>query len=221
MKCFKYSFDQGELSITQRRGILSLIPKKANALKLKNWRPISLLNQDYKILAKLLAERIKLCLPYLIDEDQSGFIKGRFIGQNITNILDLIHYTDQHDIPALIFSIDYEKAFDKLEWKFITVALQFFNFPPSIIKWINVLYTNITSCVTNNGWNSRYFSINRGVRQGCPLSPYLFIIAAEILAINIRQNKKIKGVQIGGKELKIKLYADDTQVYLFLKMNQL
>ena len=212
VQSFKYSFDNEELSITQRRGILSLIPKKTNPLKLKNWRPISLLNQDYKILAKLLAERIKICLPHLIDEDQSGFIKGRYIGQNITNIIDLIHYTEENDIPALIMSIDYEKAFDKLEWSFIKTALEYFKFPPAIIKWVNILYTNISSCVTNNGWNSRYFPLYRGVRQGCPLSPYLFILAVEILAISIRENKRIKGVVIGEKEFKIKLYADDTQL---------
>ena len=74
------------------------------------------------------------------------------------------------------------------------------------------MYTNISSCVTNNGWTSQYFDVNRGVRQGCPLSPYLFILAAETLAINIRQNSKIKGVKIGDKEFKIKLYADDTQI---------
>ena len=129
LQSFKYSFTNEELSITQKRGILSLIPKKTDPLKLKNWRPISLLNQDYKIIAKLLAERIKLCLPYLIDDDQSGFIKGRYIGQNITNIIDLIHYTEENDIPALLLSIDYEKAFDKLEWNFITTALEYFKFP--------------------------------------------------------------------------------------------
>ena len=172
------------------------------------------MNQDYKILAKLIAERIKLALPYLIDNDQSGFIKGRFIGQNITSIIDLINYTDDNDISALLISIDYEKAFDKLEWLFIQKSLSFFNFPPVIKKWVEILYTDISSCVTNNGWNSAYFPIKRGVRQGCPLSPYLFIIASEILAIHVRQNSKIKGIKIGDKEYKIKLYADDTQIFI-------
>ena len=214
LDCYKCSFNANELSITQRRGILSLIPKKADPLKLKNWRPISLLNQDYKILAKTIAERIKLAIPYLINEDQSGFIKGRYIGQNITNIIDLIQYTEDNNIPAILISIDYEKAFDKLEWQFIQKSLTYFKFPFTIKKWVDVLYTNISSCITNNGWQSSYFSIQRGVRQGCPLSPYLFIIASELLAIHIRQDKKIKGICIGEKEFKIKLYADDTQMCL-------
>ena len=209
---YKYSYDTGELSLTQRRGILSLIPKKSNPLRLKNWRPISLLNQDYKILAKLIAERIKLCLSYIIDRDQSGFIKGRYIGQNITSLLDTLHYAEQNDISALLISVDYEKAFDKLEWKFIKHSLEYFNFPKTIIDWVDILYTNIQSCVINNGHQSPYFELQRGVRQGCPLSPYLFIIAAEIFSLSIRQNPHISGIKIGKKINKIKQYADDTQI---------
>ena len=217
LKSYQASYENDKLSLTQRRGILSLIPKKSDPLKLKNWRPISLLNQDYKILAKLIAERIKLALPYLIDIDQTGFIKGRFIGQNIINIIDLMNYTEENDIAALLMSIDYEKAFDKLEWGFIQKSLTYFNFPPVIKKWIAILYTDITSCVTNNGWASPYFPLQRGVRQGCPLSPYLFIIASELLAIKIRQNPKIKGIKLGNKEHKIKLYADDTQIFVLFE----
>ena len=221
MKSYEHSFTNNELSITQKRGLLSLIPKKSDPLNLKNWRPISLLNQDYKILAKMIANRINLCLPYLIDDDQSGFIKGRFIGQNITNIIDTIRYAEEHEIPSLLISIDYEKAFDKLDWNFIFKALEYFNFPATIIKWINILYTNVVSAVTNNGWISDYFPLQRGVRQGCPLSPYLFIIAAEILAIQIRQSPKIKGIFIGEKELKIKMYADDTQIITLYNQNSI
>ena len=221
MKSYEYSFINNELSITQKRGLLSLIPKKSDPLDLKNWRPISLLNQDYKILAKMVANRINLCLPYLIDEDQSGFIKGRFIGQNVTNIIDTLHYTEEHDIPSLLISIDYEKAFDKLDWKYVFKALEYFKFPATIIKWINILYTNVVSAVTNNGWISDYFPLQRGVRQGCPLSPYLFIIAAETLAIHIRQNPNIKGIFIGEKEHKIKMYADDTQIITLYDQNSI
>ena len=87
----------------------------------------------------------------------------------------------------------------------------FFKIPDNIINWIKILYAGANSCVTNNGHMSSYFAMGRGVRQGCPLSPYLFIIAAEVLAISIRSNNDIKGIVIGEKEYKIKQFADDTQ----------
>ena len=114
-------------------------------------------------------------------------------------------------------SIDYEKAFAKLEWGFIQKSLTFFNFPSVIKKWVNILHTDIVSCFTNNGKMYSYFPLQRGVRQGCPLSPYLFIIASELLAISIRKNPKIKGISIGDKEHKIKLYADDTQLFILFE----
>ena len=85
VECYKYCYTEKNMSITQRRGILCLIPKKKDPLLLKNWRPLSLLNQDYKIMSKLIAERIKTVIPYLIDYDQSGFLKGGYIDKNIVN----------------------------------------------------------------------------------------------------------------------------------------
>ena len=213
LSSFIYSSEKGFLSITQKRGILCLIPKKSDPLKLKNWRPISLLNQDYKIMAKLIAERIKICLHNLIDADQSGFLKGRYIGQNITTVFDIMHFAESENIPAILVSVDFEKAFDKLDWSFVHKSLENYNFPPFIRQWVKILYTDIVSCVTNNGWHSNYFRLSRGVRQGRPLSPYLFILCAEFLATDIRQNNKIQGIKIGSKNFKIRQYADDTQIF--------
>ena len=89
-----------------------------------------LLNHDYKILAKILVERIQLVLPYLIDQDQTGFLKGRYIGQNSVTIFDIIHHIDVENIPVVMISIDFEKAFEKLEWNFMFKRLEFFlSFP--------------------------------------------------------------------------------------------
>ena len=108
---YNYALISGQLSIEQRRGILSLIPKKnKNRLFLKNWRPISLLNTDYKIIAKLLALRLTNVLPFIIDEDQTGYIKQRYIGQNIRVIEDLCHLTETENLPGVILLIDFEKA---------------------------------------------------------------------------------------------------------------
>ena len=113
----KFGLHTGKLSTTQREGLISLLPKKdKDTLFIKNWRPLSLLNVDYKILAKCLANRIKKKIDTLINTDQTGFIKGRFIGENINKLLSIIEYCDSHEIEAMIINIDFQKAFDSIEW---------------------------------------------------------------------------------------------------------
>ena len=212
-----FSYDINKLSITQRRGLIKLIPKKETDLKnLKNWRPLSLLNCDYKIAAKSIANRIQATLPTpkLINNDHTGFIKGRFIGENIRLIDSIINYTANTNIPGLILLLDFEKAFDTLEWPFIEKTLQHYGFGLSIQKWIRTLYCDIESCIINNGWMSDCFKIERGVRQGCPLSPYLFVLSVEVLANAIRRDPSIKGISISQNEIKLSQYADDTTLIL-------
>ena len=108
----------------------------------------------------------------------------------------------------------FKKAFDSVNWDFLAKVLETFNFGPHIRKWINVLYTDITSCVINNGHASDFFSLQRGVIQGCPLSGILFVLCAEILANVVRNDKNIKGIQIYNKEYKISQYADDTTTFV-------
>ena len=134
-----YPFESGRLSISQRRGAIKLIPKKdAELYYIKNWRPITLLNTDYKIAAKVIANRVKSVLPSLINYDQTGFMKGRFIGENIRLIDCIIQYATEKNIPGLLLFIDFEKAFDSLEWSFIFDTLRFFGFGDSIINWVKV-----------------------------------------------------------------------------------
>ena len=123
-----------------------------------------------------------------------------------------MHYTECENIPAILITIDFEKAFVCWDWSFLHLCLNKFGFPNTILKWVQALYWNIISCVSNNGFASSYFPVERGVRQGCPLSPYLFIIAVETLAIVVRENEKIKGIEIGNKEQKRSQYADDTSL---------
>ena len=204
------------------RLLRKLIPKKETDLKnLKNWRPLPLLNCDYKIAAKPIANRIQATLPKLINNDQTGFIKGRFIGENIRLIDSIINYIANKNIPCLILLLDFEKAFDTLEWPFIEKTLQHYGFGLSIQKWRRTLYCDIESCIINNGWISDLFKIERGVRQGCPLSPYLFVLPVDVLANAIRRDPRIKGKSISQIEIKLSHYADNTTLIVDVSQDTL
>ena len=181
------------MSLSQRRGVITLIPKEDSDLStLANWRPIRLLNLDYKIASKVIARRLENVLALLINPDQTGFIKGRYIGQNIRLINDILEQTKLQNIPGILLQLDFRKAFDTIEWEFIQRTIALFNFGESIQRWISIFYSNTESAVLNNGFCTNYFHLSRGVRQGCPLSPYLFVLAVELLAYKIRQDKEIQ-----------------------------
>ena len=214
-EAIKYSFENGQLSTSQRLGILTLIPKKdKDRLLLRNWRPVSLLTTDYKLITKILALRLSKALPSIIHQDQTAYIKGRYIGENIRTIADIIEYCKQKQMTGVLLLIDFEKAFDTIKWNFLHKTLQSFNFGKSFRKWIKIIYNNIQSTVINNGYFSDYFYLYRGMRQGCPISAYLFIIVVEILAISIRANSKIHGLKLRNREIKVSQLADDTTLIL-------
>ena len=195
------------MSVSQRRGIIKLIPKKdTEPYFVKNWRPISLLICDYKIATKVIANRLKLVLPKVIDSDQTGFLKGIFIGETIRLIDSVINFTAAKNVPGRLLFLDFEKASDTVEWSFIQKALRHYNFGPSIVPWTKLFYYDIESCSLNNGWSSDFFGLERGVRQGCPLSPYLFILCVEVLVDSLRRNGNIRGITVNGQEIKISQY---------------
>lgn len=209
------AFVRGELSVTQYQGVITCIPKEGKPKQfIKNWRPISLLNVSYKLLSACLARRMKTVLPSIIHESQKGFMKGRYIGENIRLLYDTILLTEKENIPGLLLMIDFEKAFDSVSWEFIEKALNFFNFPNSFISWFKILYKKANSCVSFNGQYSSWFELRRGCRQGDPISPYLYLICAEIMSLMIRNNKRIKGISLRDKDVLLSLFADDTTLFL-------
>ena len=168
----------------------------------------------YKLASSVIANRIKTQLSNLIHEDQKGFIAGRYIGENVRLIYDVLFETKKQNIPGMILSVDFEKAFDTVSWKFIEKVLKYFNFGPSIISWIKLFQNGSESCIIQNGFISDFLRLKRGCRQGDPISPYIFILCAEILGQMLRNNKNIKGININNREFLLSQYADDTQVFL-------
>lgn len=206
-------FQNQLLSPSQRHGLITLICKNPDASEsLKNWRPISLLNVDYKIISKVLSIRLSAVLSAIINIDQTCSVPGRSILDNGHLMRNICDYAVQKRLNVAILSLDQAKAFDRVSFEYLWRSLQAFGFGPVFSQWIRILYTDISSSIIVNGHFSKPFSLCRGVRQGCSLSPMLYVLYIESLAIAIRRHSSIHGLPLpGGRgEVRISQYADDT-----------
>ena len=216
VRTLNFCHEMDELTSSQRQAVISLIEKKDKDKRyIKNWRPISLLNVDLKIASKALTARIKKVIGSVILYDQTAYVKGRYIGESIRLIQDIIEYADEMDEEGILFSSDIEKAFDSVYHTFIFTTLKKFGFGPDFIQWVKTLLNRPESCVMKNGKSTGYFGLERGTRQGDPLSPYIFILVMEILFIQIRDDNEINGFEIKDFHIKLSAYADDA--YFFLR----
>ena len=210
---FNYILKGGSLPPSWREAFISVIPKEGkDRADCKGYRPISVLNSDYKLYATILAKRMEPVMPLLIDEDQTGFIKNRQTQDNIRRALHTIGQINKDQISAIMLSLDAEKAFDSVGWEFLYLVMKRFNFSKDFIHCIQALYTSPTARIKVNGSLSDSITLQRGCRQGCPLSPNLFNLFIEPLAQAIRQETELGGISMGGEEYKISLYADDVLI---------
>jgi len=173
-----------------------------------------LLCNDYKLLALVYANRLNEGLSHIIDECQSAFIKGRNIHNHTRLLLDMIDYRDFIDTDAFILFLDFYKAFDTVEHAFLLEVLDFLGFGRKFCKIIKMFYTDIYSSVSLNPGMTPRFEVLRGIRQGCPISPKLFILATQSLIMLINHNPHLQGISIFDKEFKISQFADDTAILL-------
>ena len=163
-------FRSGSLSLSQRSSVISLVFKKRGRLDPRNWRPISLLNDDYKLASRSLAGRLLKVIHVVVNSDQTCGVPGRFIGENVALLRDVVDFASCCNDPVAILSLDQEKAFDRVDWHFMDTTLRTMGLGPSFVLWVKLFYSGARSCINVNGYLSSFFSLSRGVRQGCPLS---------------------------------------------------
>ncbi len=215
VKMYKECIIRREMTVTMKQGIIYLIPKaNKDILSIDNWRLITLLTVDYKVLALVYANRLKTSLDFIISETQSGFLKGRHISNNIRLVLDLLDYADSVHSNSLILFLDFYKAFDTIEHQFLLKSLKLFGFGDASVDTIAKFYNEINSSVVIHFNTSNRFDILCGVRQGCPISPFLFLLVKELLSLSIVQNQELEGISVLGREMKISQLADDTTLFL-------
>ena len=183
----KYAKQHGMLHTSTQRGLISLIPKNSkDPMYIKNWRPLTLLNVDHKILTKAISNRLREILSSIVMSQQTGYMPSRYIGSNVRKLIDMLQYIINEDKSAVLITIDFEKCFDSIDHEVLIAVLEFFNFGPEIISWIRLIYKDFQLAVVNNGYVSQYFVQEQGIHQGCALSGPCFLATAEVLAISIK-----------------------------------
>ena len=197
-------------------GWMCPIYKKKDRTEISNYRPITLLNTDYKLLTKVLAQQLIDDIETMVHNDQTGFIPKRTILNNIRLAKMILKYTELAHEDGAIVALDQEKAYNKIRHDYLWATLERFNVPQNFIQTVKALYTHAHTHVAINGKLSLPFKITRGVRQGDPLSCALFNLAIEPLACTLRQDPTLDGITIPGIEEKIivSMFADDTNLYL-------
>ncbi|GKB48885.1 hypothetical protein Tco_0899638, partial [Tanacetum coccineum] len=181
-------FVNGRLLKELNHTIISLIPKVSTPARVNDFRPISCCNVLFKCISKVIANRIKSCLKDLISPNQSAFVPGRSIADNILLTQEIMHnYHLNHGAPRCAFKVDIQKAYDTVDWEFLRTILTGFGFHNRMVGWIMECVTSTSFSICINGSLHGYFKGKRGLRQGDPLSPYLFTLVMEILTLIIRR----------------------------------
>ena len=155
-----------------------------------------------------------MILLTIINFGQTGFLKGRSIGENVRLIDSIINFTNIRDIQGLLLFVDFEKAFDSLEWSFIIKTLRYYNFGPSLISWIDTFYSNPYSAIQNNGWSSEFFSPQPWCQTRMPFIALPIYRLCRGFGSAIRRDHSIRSIRVRGVECKISQYADDTTLIL-------
>lgn len=207
---------EGEgMTESMKMGVVSILFKKGNPHQLDNYRPLTMLCVDYKILSKIFANRLVGVMTYIVEKDQTCGVQGRQITWNVQLHRDILTYVRDRNIAAICVSLDQQKAFDRVDHDFLWRVMEEMGLGETFIKRVKTLYKGINSKIKLNGFLTEKVYQTRGLRQGCPLSVVLYVLYVEPLACAIRESQRVKGIMMPrGESLKISQYADDTILYL-------
>ena len=205
---FRSDFTEGTVTLLYKKGVRS---------EVRNYRPITLLNSDYKILTRILAHRSLSLVTQWVSNEQIGFVPFTFIAETTRFIKQLQQYIDDEDTEGLLIFLDMEKAFDRVSWKYLKQALEALGHTTPYMEWIGALYNERRPPkrkIYANGDFSRVYTIHQGTAQGCPLSPLLFLAVMEALTRLIKTDGELRGIPIEGREHFLNMFADDTMLAL-------
>ncbi|XP_028074331.1 uncharacterized protein LOC114276709 [Camellia sinensis] len=218
MKFMQEFHDNGVLGNGINCSFVTLVPKIASPEAITDFRPISLISSIYKVVAKVLANRMKVVVPKIIDRVQSAFLSGRNIMDGVLVANEIVDWWKKTNRKGLIIKLDFEKAYDTVNWNFLFQMLENFGFGPTWTKWIKECISSARVSILVNGSPSTEFCPQKGLRQGDPLSPFLFNVVAEGLNILISRAKDmglVRGISVGANGLNIShlQFADDTVLF--------
>lgn len=209
-KLFNEIIKRQSLNKSAKEAITSLMRKPGvDLLNVKHWRPISLLNNDYKLFAKVLVKRMEHVVPYLIGNEQKGFMKNRCISNNLLDLLTTVKWCQEYNIDAALIAIDFSHAFDSCRWPAIRATLNAYGYPDQFIDMIMICYNDVKTAIMNNNRWTKWINLKNGTRQGCPLSGMIFVHLISVLALKLKQNDQIRSVRIGSQNKLLDMFADD------------
>ncbi|KAJ0749948.1 putative RNA-directed DNA polymerase [Helianthus annuus] len=216
-RIFDWFYNTGEITLGSGASFIALVPKVKDPVSLVNYRPINLVGVISKTISKVLANRLRSVLDGVISENQSAFLKGRFILDGPLIVNELISWIKKKKDKAFILKIDFDKAYDNVNWNFVVNILRQMDFHDKWCSWIMGILKSANSSVLVNGSPTFTFKCEKGMRQGDPLSPFLFLVVMEALSVMVIKAINggiIKGISTpsNGPNISHLLYADDAIV---------
>ena len=195
---------------------IALLPKSADRLRVQNFRPISLLNTLYKVVAKVYANRMKPLLHHWILPSQTGFVPNRCILDNVFLAFEALEWTQENNQALCMLLLDFEKAYDRVNWTFLKQTMEKMGFHEQWTKQVMSLNLNASASILVNGQSTKTFKLQRSVRQGCPLAPYLFLLTVDVLGQMLQHAQcGVQGLRLpDNTTITNQMFADDTLLFL-------